>query len=210
MRVALYLRVSTEEQTHEHQRADLEAEAKRRGWEIVEIFSEQVSGAAKRRPQLERLRHAASMSQFKAVFVWSIDRLGRNTLEVLTVAEELRGRGVGLVSYREPAVDTTGATGRLVLELMAAFAAFERQRLSDRTRAGLRTAKRQGKQLGRPRKATIAQIQNLLVLNKGSIAATARMLGVDPTTVSRAKEAAKRVTPNDGGPGPLFADLQRS
>lgn len=203
MRAALYVRVSTADQDLEHQEADLRRELERRGWELAELYRETVSGVAVRRPELERLRQAAAMSRFRAVLVWSIDRIGRNALEVLQVAEELYGRGVALVSFREPAVDLTNPMGRLVLEIGAAFAGFERRRLSERTRSGMAGARARGKRIGRPRKVNPDQVAHLWRLNNGGIALTAQQLGVGETTVRRALKAsgARQGPPKGEGQG---------
>lgn len=190
MRVALYVRVSTAEQTHEHQRRELQAEAERRGWDVAATYADVATGTNTRRPELARLRHDAALSRFRTVVVWSIDRLGRSTLEVLGLAQELRGRGVGLVSLREPAIDTTGPMGELVLAVFAAVASFERARLVERTHAGIETARRKGKRLGRPSKVPSAErLAFLLDANGGNRALTARQLGVSTRTVERAAKA---------------------
>lgn len=198
-RAAIYLRVSTTDQTTDGQWRELEAEMRRRDWtlasrgpgplngELPAIYRETVSGVAKRekRPELELLLQHARRGYFDVVFIWSIDRIGRSALEVLAVAEELYRHDVALVSHREPAVDLTNAMGRLVLEIGAAFAGFERRRLVERTRAGLEAARRKGTHIGRPRvRATAEQVRHLVQLGNRP-GRVARMVGCSRATVYR-------------------------
>jgi DNA invertase Pin-like site-specific DNA recombinase len=194
MRAALYVRVSTDGQDLAHQEADLRRELERRGWELAGVYAETVSGSSSKRPELDRLRADAAMSRFRAVLVWAIDRLGRNALEVLAIAEELHGRKVGLASFREPAIDTTSAIGTLVLQIGAAFAQFEKAQLSARTKSGMAGARARGAKIGRPRAVEPAHVVYLHELNRkdalgdsgrGAIARTAAQLGVSARTVVR-------------------------
>jgi DNA invertase Pin-like site-specific DNA recombinase len=210
LRAALYVRVSTEDQHLDHQEHDLRREAERRGWQVVAVFAEKVSGKrAAKRPELEKLRHAAAMNRFQAVLVWSIDRLGRSLLEVLSVVEDLHEHEVGLASLRESAIDTTSSMGRLVLGIFGAVAEFERRRLSERTISGLAGARRRGKTLGRPSKLDPGQVAYAVELHNkrhgmGGVAAAARAFKVDRRTVTRI--LARHVGQKGGSEtGPLFA-----
>lgn len=194
MRVALYLRVSTDDQTHEHQRAELLTEAERRGWEVADVYAEKVSGASQKRPELERLVHDAALSRFKVLFVWRVDRLGRSVLQLVNVLDQLERRGVQLVSHRD-GIDTTTPMGKAFFHIAGVFAELERNAVRERTVAGLNTARRKGKTLGRPRKASADRVRYLLQLNAGAVAATARQLGVSVSTVQRAARGGQK------GPG---------
>lgn len=200
MRAALYVRVSTERQTHATQERELREEAKRRGWKVVQVYAETVSGAAVKRPQLSRLRHDAALKRFRVVLIWSIDRLGRSVLEMLTIAEELKRHGVGLASFREPAVDTTGPTGRMVLQIWAAFAEFERAQIIARTRAGLATARLKGRVGGRKRKVSAETIHQAVRENLGNKTAAARQLKISVRTVHRAGDRDTNVAPKSPKP----------
>lgn len=188
-RVALYVRVSTEEQDLEHQEHDLRAEAERRRWEVVAVFAEKASGANVHRrrghgSELGKLMHDAKLNRFDAVLVWSISRVGRNLLEVLGVAQELFDAGVGVASFREPAVDTTTPMGRLVLQIGGAFAEFERAELIARTKSGLAGARRRGKRLGRPPKELDPGQVAFIVRNNG-VSFAARSFGVSRDTIRK-------------------------
>jgi putative DNA-invertase from lambdoid prophage Rac len=150
-RAALYLRVSTEDQTEENQAPELRQLAARRGWEPVE-YRETMSGAAKVRPVLERMLADVRAGKVGAVVVWALDRLSRQGAgPVLNMVGELDRCGVALVSVREPWLDTSGPFRDVIVAFAATMAKMERARLIERTRAGIDRARREGKALGRPR-----------------------------------------------------------
>ena len=150
-RVALYLRVSTGDQTIENQRQALTAACEVRGWRIVEEFIDNgVSGAKGRdkRPGFDRLLRAATRRQIDVVAAWSVDRLGRSLQDLVGFLGELNGAGCDLYLDRQ-AVDTTTPAGRALFQMLGVFAEFERSMIQERVRAGLRRAVAEGKQLGR-------------------------------------------------------------
>lgn len=153
-RAALYLRVSTEDQTEENQAPELHQLATRRGWEAVE-YREQGS-AAKARPVLDRLMADARAGRLGAVVVWALDRLDRSHLGCMQRVAELDRLGVAVVSVREGWLDTSGPARSLLVSVFAWAAEQERSRLIERTRAGLDRARRQGKVLGRPKASPLA------------------------------------------------------
>ena len=145
-----YARISTDKQTASAQRMALEQA------QCTEIIEEQASGA-KDRPQLmatlDRLREGDTLT------VWKFDRLGRSLPDLLDIVTKIEGRGAHLVSVTEQ-IDTSTSSGRMVFHVMGALAQFERDLISERTKAGLEAAKADGKQLGRPRALTPAQIKH--------------------------------------------------
>lgn len=152
-RAALYLRVSTGEQTTQNQRLELEAIAKQRGWEIVATYEDNgVSGAKGRheRPQLDAALKDAVRGKFDVLAVWAIDRLGRSLQDLVATLSDLRGAGVDLFVLKQ-ALDTSTASGRMLYQVLGSFAEFERSMIQERVRAGLERAKAQGTRLGRPR-----------------------------------------------------------
>lgn len=165
-RVAAYVRVSTGGQDTAMQLADIRRLAELRGWEIVSTVEEKASGA-KLRPARQRLIAEAKAGAYDAVCVWKLDRWGRSTLDVLGTVTELDSAGVAFVSVQDN-IDMTTAQGRLMVQLLAAFAEFERAQIRERVTAGLKHAKRHGtrtgKAIGRPAtaKAHGEQIANLL------------------------------------------------
>lgn len=154
LRVAIYVRVSSkvteQKQSQLPQFQALRAYAAGRGWKITHVYRDRASGV-KDRPALRRCLHDAAMNRFGAVLVWALDRFGRTAEEVLGRVRGLRERNVGFASYMEAAIDTTTAAGELILGVFAVVAAFERRRLSERTKEGLAVVRRRGQRLGRPR-----------------------------------------------------------
>jgi DNA invertase Pin-like site-specific DNA recombinase len=152
-RAALYVRVSTDSQTVENQIRELRQVAKRRGWEVVEVYSDAgISGAKGRngRPGLDSMLKDASRRRFDIVMAWAIDRLGRSLSDLLDTIQHLEACGVDLYLDQQ-AIDTTTPMGKLVFQLTGAFAEFERTMIRQRIKAGLKRAVAQGVKLGRPK-----------------------------------------------------------
>jgi site-specific DNA recombinase len=154
-RVALYLRVSSEEQrdagTIQTQAEFLESYCQLHDLEVAETYSDDgVSGTIPlhERPAGRRLLEDAREGKFGTVLVYRLDRLGRALLVVVDAHDRLQARGVGLVSATEH-IDTTNLSGRLHFQMLASFAEFERGSIRERTQAGLHRAYRNGKHSGR-------------------------------------------------------------
>lgn len=151
MRVALYARVSTDDQTCENQLRELREYIRRRGWTAAEYVDHGVSGAKDRRPALDRLVVDVKRHKVDAVVCWRLDRLGRNLRHLVLLLDDWQARGVAFVTLGE-GIDTSTAAGRLVAGVLGSIAEFERARIQERIRAGLARAKAQGVRLGRPRR----------------------------------------------------------
>src|SRR5918992_5036301 len=150
MKVAIYARVSTTEQSCENQLLELRRYCEARGWGVFkEYVDEGVSGAKDRRPQLDRLVADAKRRRFDVLVCWRLDRLGRNLRHLILLLDELQALGVAFVSLAE-GIDATTPAGRLQLHVLGAIAEFERARIQERVCAGLARVKAQGKRLGRP------------------------------------------------------------
>lgn len=180
-----YARVSTDGQS-----IDLQIDALRRvGCNII-FRDEGLSGAQRCRPGLERC--LARLQAGDHLVVWKLDRLGRSLSHMIEVVNELDRRCVGLVSLSE-AINTASAGGVLVFHIMAALAEFERALISERTKAGMLSARRRGRHLGRPRKldddAVVAALRETLDV-RSSVADAALRLGVSRATVYRALKRA--------------------
>jgi putative DNA-invertase from lambdoid prophage Rac len=161
-RAGLYARVSTnDQQTLAMQSREMREYAARRGWTIALQVREVNSGPAKREAR-EKLLEAARRREIDVVLVWRLGRWGRSVTDLLATLQELEHLGVGYVSLTE-ALDLTTPAGRVMAGLLAVFAAFEREILGERTRAGLAQARLNGKRLGRPATAAVhaAEIWNL-------------------------------------------------
>lgn len=133
-----YARVSTDDQS-----LDMQIEAlMRAGVPRNNIHAEKISGVSKVRPKLENaLKHARRGDIF---VVWRLDRMGRSLMDLLTKIQALEKRGIAFKSLTEN-IDSTTATGKLVLSMTAAFAEFERNLIAERTREGMRIAKAKGR-----------------------------------------------------------------
>jgi len=148
MIAALYLRVSTDRQTVENQRAEVEQLARARGYET--LVYEEIGSAAKRRPVFDRMLADVRAGKVRAVVIWAIDRMHRTMPGAINDVLELDRLGVRVLSVREPWLDTSGPVRPLLVAIFGWVAEQERNRLIERTKAGLDRAKRAGKRLGRP------------------------------------------------------------
>jgi DNA invertase Pin-like site-specific DNA recombinase len=174
-----YARVSTGEQDTAAQSAALKAA----GCDL--IFRETASGGRWDRPELHTLLN--QLRKGDVLVVWKLDRLSRSLRDVLTIMERLQERKAGFRSLTE-AVDTTTPAGRMMMQMVGAFAEFERAMLKERTKAGLDAARKEGRIGGRPPKLTPQQQQEIVKLvkrGKKTAADAARLFGVHPATVSR-------------------------
>ncbi len=154
MRAALYLRVSTTNgQTTENQRLELEAVAARHGWQVVRLFADAgISGAKgrERRPAFDAMLKAAMRREFDVIMAWSVDRLGRSLPDLVSFLSDIHAKGIELYLHQQ-GIDTTTPSGRAMFQMMGVFAEFERAMLRERVLAGLRRARAKGRKLGRPR-----------------------------------------------------------
>src|ERR1039457_4261272 len=185
LRAGLYARVSTnDQQTIPLQIRALREYTARRGWTIALQVKEGGSGVSQRQLR-EKLLEVARRREIDVILVWRLDRWGRSVTDLLATLQELEHLGVGFVSLNE-ALDLTTPAGRAMAALLAVFAAFEREILQERVRAGLAHARQNGKRLGRPATAALhtAEIrkQHRAGVAKAEIA---RRLGVSRTSVRR-------------------------
>ena len=203
-RAALYVRVSTDQQSVESQVRELREVAERRGWSIVEVYRDAgISGAKGRdqRPGLDAMLNDAGRRRFDVLMVWAIDRLGRSLIDLLGTIQHLEAVGVD-VYLDQQHIDTTTPAGRLLFQLTGAFAEFERSMIRVRVRAGLSAIRakieRDGKflskagvvrrRLGRPGAEPEKIERARRELNKGAgIGKTARLTGLGTGTVHRLK-----------------------
>jgi|SRR5690348_9708321 len=165
MKVAIYTRVSTSEQTVGMQRRELQEYCKRRGWKISNEYSDHgISGAKARRPALDKLMADATKRRFDAVVVWKFDRFARSVSHLLRALETFESLGIAFVSLSE-SIDTSTPAGKMIFTVLGAVAELERSLIGERVKAGLRNAKANGTRLGRkPMRnfdaASIRQLRN--------------------------------------------------
>ena len=137
-RVALYLRVSTSEQTTRNQRRELHAVAERHSWHIVATYEDAgVSGAKGRdeRPGFDQLMMAVARREIDMVAAWSVDRLGRSLTDLLSFLTDLHAKGVDLFLHQQ-GLDTSTPSGRAMFQMLGVFAEFERAMIRERVMAG--------------------------------------------------------------------------
>src|SRR3982074_2310275 len=190
-RVAVYLRVSTSEQTTQNQRRELEAVAARHGWNVVATSQDAgMSGSKGRggRPGLDAMMKGVARRDFDMVAAWSVDRLGRSLIDLLELLRELHAKGVDLFLHQQ-GLDTSTPSGRAMFQMMGVFAEFERAMIRERVVAGLARARADGTKLGRKRleetdEKKVAAIRSAKSKGMG-IRRIARDLGVGVGTVLR-------------------------
>ncbi len=205
-RVALYLRVSTSEQTVENQRRELYAVAERHGWNVVAEFADEgISGAKGRdnRPAFDRLCRGVNRREFDQVAAWSADRLGRSLQDLVGFLAELHAKSVDLYLDQQ-GLDTSTPAGKAMFQMMGVFAEFERAIIVERVKAGLGRARSQGKRLGRPMLSEAKQqrVRDLLAAGTGLVK-TAHIVGCGVSAVQRIK-----ATLNDAAHAAIAAELR--
>jgi DNA invertase Pin-like site-specific DNA recombinase len=151
MRIGIYARVSTKDQSCELQVRDLRAYCAARGFDLTrEYVDVGQSGAKDSRPELNKLMDDGRKRQFDAIVVWRFDRFARSTKHLLTALEEFRSLGIQFISYQEN-IDTSSALGQALFTIVSAVAQLERDLIRERVSAGIRNARANGKKLGRPK-----------------------------------------------------------
>ena len=149
---AVYMRISTKNhgQTTDTQAIPLRQYAERRGFDVIEYKDEGHSGSKDRRPALDRLMKDARARKIDIVAVFKFDRFGRSTQHLVRSLEEFRALGIEFISVMD-SIDTSTPAGKATFGMLAVFAEFEKNLIVERVNAGLDRAKKQGKQLGRPK-----------------------------------------------------------
>jgi len=147
-RAALYMRVSTVDQHPESQVHDLRQMAAQRGYEIVQEYTDRISGTKAKRSEIDQMMADARRGRFDVLLVWASDRIARSTRHFLEVLDELNRLNVEFVSFREQ-IDTGGPLGRAIVVIIGAIAELERNLIIERVRAGMRRARLEGRSIGR-------------------------------------------------------------
>src|SRR4029077_19966692 len=150
-RIALYYRVSTDDQSTDPQRLELQDYCQRKGWSVAAEYSDQISGAKFTRTGLDRLMSAVRKRKIDVILCVKLDRLGRSFPHLAQMIFEFDSNGVALICTSQP-IDTSeeNPAGRLIMHVLIAMAQFERSLIQERTRAGLKVARARGVKFGRP------------------------------------------------------------
>ena len=144
MKVAIYARVSTEEQNVDKQIEECKTFCKNRGDDVVGIYKDVISGSKDSRPELNQLMIDSYNKRFEGVVVWKLDRLGRSVPHLIKIITDWGNYGIHLVCVTQQ-IDTTTAMGKFIFYIFGAVAEFERELISERTKMGLKKAKNVGK-----------------------------------------------------------------
>ena len=149
-RVAIYVRVSTKDQSVEMQLNDLERYSKERSLNVFKMYKDNgVSGTMETRPALSSLMDDAKKRKFDVVLVWRFDRFARSTKHLVNALYEFRNLGIDFISYQEN-IDTSSPLGEAIFTIISAMSKLERDIIAERVKGGLRKARANGKRLGRP------------------------------------------------------------
>ena len=187
-KAALYLRVSTDDQTVENQERELREAAAAKGWEVAQLYRDEgISGANGRgkRPGLDAALKDAVRGRYGVLMAWSVDRLGRSLTDLLDTLQELHGAGVDLFFHKQ-ALDTRTPAGKAMFQMMGVFAEFERAMIQARVKSGIARARAAGTVFGRPRVAPEVEqaIRELRAQGVG-IGSVARRLKIGASVVQR-------------------------
>ena len=185
MKSAIYSRVSTDKQTTDNQTQELLAVAERNGWNVDAVYSDVISGAKEKRPELDALMKAVIRREVDVVLIWDISRLGRSLQHLLRLLEDFHAKGVDLY-FHQQGIDTTTPAGKMMFQMCGAFAEFERGMIQERVKAGLARAKAQGKKLGGPTVSTKIQVKAQEMYEVGlSFRKIGRELNIHHATVKK-------------------------
>jgi DNA invertase Pin-like site-specific DNA recombinase len=193
-RAALYLRVSTADQTTANQERELREVAARMGCEVFKVYKDHgISGAKGRdkRPAFDSLCRDAAQRRFVVVMARSVDRLGRSLQDLIGFLSELHALHIDLFLHQQ-GLDTTTPSGKAMFQMMGVFAEFERAMIQERVRAGLARARaegtKSGKPIGRPSISASTERAIAKALQKGlGVHKVAKAVGVGAGTVQRVK-----------------------
>jgi DNA invertase Pin-like site-specific DNA recombinase len=197
VRAFLYARVSTKDkgQETENQLVDMRRFVERQAWTLEFEYIDHETGSTDEREQLKAMLLACSQRKADVVVFWALDRLTREgALPTLQYLNRLSGWGVGFRSYTEPYLDSCGMFKDVIIAMLATLAKQERQRMSERVIAGLRTARERGSRLGRPRVGNVAELTTLRAQGL-SIREIADRVGISPTAVARKLKSAQKAVP---------------
>jgi DNA invertase Pin-like site-specific DNA recombinase len=204
IRAAYYLRVSTEGQELENQRAEIAPFIERRGWKLEYTFEDVVSGGKteKDRVGFAAMLKGAHQRKFDVLVFWALDRLTREgTRATLNYLQRLESKGVDYVSFQEQWLDSTGPFKDVMIAMFATLAKQERARISERTIAGLKVARAKGKRLGRPRlpeetvRAVLSLNRDLGIGARKIAKSTGFPLGTVSAILSRSRQKTSSLKP---------------
>ena len=185
--VAIYCRVSTDDQSCSRQERDLRAFAKRAGHEIVAVLKETASGAKNDRPERSKVMALARARKVDAILVTELSRWGRSTQDLVQTLDDLHGWKVSVLAQTGLSFDLSTASGKLMRTIMAGLAEFERDLIRERVKSGLAAAQARGVRLGRQpgQRPSDKKARRVLDLHKDGLSyrLIGRNLGLSKNTV---------------------------
>jgi DNA invertase Pin-like site-specific DNA recombinase len=186
MKVAIYARVSTDDKGQDplNQLLQLRDFAARQGWRVSHEYTDETSAKNGERSGFKQLWADVEKHRFDLLLFWSLDRLTREgTYKTLTYLQRLTGAGIKFKSYTEQYIDSLGAFSDAIIGVLAAVAAQERIRVSERTKAGLARVRAQGTRLGRPNaQVDVRKLRNLRARGE-TLRSIAKKLRISPALV---------------------------
>ena len=190
--VAIYGRVSTNQQTVENQLLDLQKVATRNNWEVVGVYTDEgISGKHGRdkRPQFDQLMKDATRKKFDLIMSWDVSRLGRSLKHLVEFMEDIQSKNIDLYLHAN-GLDSSTPSGRAMFGMLSVFSSFERELISERVKSGLERAKANGKKLGRPSNMNDGLRSSIRLLRERGlgIKKVVRDIGVGVCTVYKALE----------------------
>ncbi len=202
LRAARYLRVSTKDQSLDLQRDETAAYAAQRGWTITATYEDKMSGASTKRPGLAQAMADARRGKYDVLVCWKSDRLFRSLSDFVRTVTELGEMSVAFASVTEP-IDSSTASGRLVANILAVLAEFERGLIRERCVAGLAAARRRGVRVGRPPVRFDLEAARDLREAGASYKAIATRLGVSVGVVHKALTAVQKPPAQEASDRPV-------
>jgi putative DNA-invertase from lambdoid prophage Rac len=188
VKAAIYARVSTNDQNCDRQDRDLTAYAEKCGYTIVGIFRETGSGAKNDRAQRKKVIELARARSIDIILVSELTRWGRSTIDLITSLTQLESWGVSLIAQNGFQFDLTTPHGKMIANIMATLAEFERDLLKERIKSGIASARARGKVFGRPRGGKIAdscdRINELRSQNM-SVRSIAKEVGLSKSAIAK-------------------------
>ncbi len=185
--VALYTRVSTDEQKTDLQLMDLKEYVQKRGYTIYNTYEDIISGVTKERKALDQLMTDAKHRKFDIVLVWKFDRFARSLKMLVDSLALFQDLGIDFISYKEN-IDTTTSMGRLIFHINSAYAEFEREIIRDRVMAGIKAKREKTGRWGRNVLDHAIQTKIKELIKAGaSVRNTAKTLQISTRTVRKYK-----------------------
>lgn len=187
---AIYCRVSTDDQSCERQERDLTEYAAKLGYEVLVVLKETASGAKNDRQVRKEILRLAQSRKIDVILVTEMSRWGRSTIDLIGSLQELQSWGVSLIAQTGMTFDLSTAQGKLIAQVMASFAEFERDLIRERVKSGIASAKSKGRKIGRQQGENIKAdkysdaVMKLVAAGK-SYRAIAAELKLSKTTVNK-------------------------